>query len=381
MSKLASDYLSAIEAHLDQQSEASLTHAYELGRNALEQGLGILDILSLYESIQKEVVLAAPADAQLRMAVAVANFFRELLSPFEMSLRGYREANSELRRLNEDLTAAYADLQTKQVQLVQSAKMASLGELVAGIAHEVNNPLAFVVSHLGTAGSSLMKAELVLGDAPSHEAKEHLARARDRLHESALGAQRIRDLVLKLRSFSRLDEGERKQASIAECVGSVLTILQHRFEDRIRVETHLGHPDTIECFPSLLNQALMNLVSNAIDAIEHQGVIGVTTGADGDVYVIAVTDTGHGIAHELQERVFEPFFTTKPLGRGTGLGLSITYSIVQSHGGTLALSARNGGGTVATIRLPLRWSKPAESVEGKSERSLVRPSKPHGGSR
>jgi two-component system NtrC family sensor kinase len=123
--------------------------------------------------------------------------------------------------------------------------------------------------------------------------------------------------------------------------------------ERIRVETRLGEPDEIECFPGLLNQALLNLVSNAIDAIEGPGTVAVATGAEGDVYTITVSDTGQGIPDALRERVLEPFFTTKPVGQGTGLGLSITYSIVRKHGGTLELSHRDGGGTVAAIRLPM----------------------------
>jgi two-component system NtrC family sensor kinase len=141
--------------------------------------------------------------------------------------------------------------------------------------------------------------------------------------------------------------------SITECVLSVLKILEHRYKDRITLRTHFGYPDVVECYPSLLNQAIMNLVANSIDAIQDAGEITVTTGADKKDYVIVVTDTGHGIPEEFRARVFEPFFTTKPVGVGTGLGLSITYSIVQAHGGTLELSARAGGGTIATIRFPL----------------------------
>jgi len=134
---------------------------------------------------------------------------------------------------------------------------------------------------------------------------------------------------------------------------SVLMILGHRLGDRIRVETKLGEPDQIECFPGLLNQALLNLVANSIDAIEGQGTVTVATGAEGNVYAITVSDTGQGIPDDLRERVLEPFFTTKPVGQGTGLGLSITYSIVRKHGGTLELSRREGGGTVVAIRLPM----------------------------
>jgi len=347
------EFVSAITLHLDQGSEASLSLAYDLGRKALARGLGILDVFYLYDTAQRELVLSAAAEDRERVAASVASFFRELLSPFEMGFRGYRESNTELKRLNEELTIAYGELQARQAQLVQSTKMASLGELVAGIAHEINNPLSFVIGHLNTVSKSLTKFAHELPENLSPGAKGHWERARSRLQESELGIERIRDLVLKLRTFSRLDEGEIKQVSIRECVGSVLTILGHRLKDRVTVVTHYGYPDVVECLPSLLNQAIMNLVSNAIDAIKGPGVITITTGADGETYVISVQDTGQGIPEHLRQRVLEPFFTTKPIGQGTGLGLSITYSIVQRHRGTLELTSAEGGGTVATIRFPL----------------------------
>lgn len=264
-------FISAVAAHLENESEASLSRAYDLGREALAQGLGLLDVLSLYESVQTNLVFGAPASDQPRIAVAVSCFFREFLSAFEMSFRGYHEANGALQRLNGELRQAYSELQAKQQQLVQSAKMASLGELVAGIAHEINNPLAFVASHLNTVVKSLSKVEAELIPTESLVATEHWERARQRLHEMELGVERIRDLVLKLRAFSRLDEGEQKQVSIRESIASVITILGHRLEQRIQVQTYLGMPDLVDCFPSLLNQAVLNLVSNAIDAIEDQG--------------------------------------------------------------------------------------------------------------
>jgi two-component system, NtrC family, sensor kinase len=144
----------------------------------------------------------------------------------------------------------------------------------------------------------------------------------------------------------------------------VLKILEHRCKDRIVVTTKFGYPDVVECFPSLLNQAVMNLVANSIDAIEGPGEISIMTGADGNDYVIVVADTGQGIPEELRARVLEPFFTTKPVGVGTGLGLSITYSIVQAHGGTLDLAPRSGGGTSATIRFPLA-SRPPSAAPAK----------------
>ena len=163
----------------------------------------------------------------------------------------------------------------------------------------------------------------------------------------------MRDLVLKLRTFSRLDEGERKSVDVAECIESVITILRHRFKDRIQVVTDVA-PAMLECYPALLNQVLLNLVANSVDAIEGPGLITIKTSADGQQFVITVIDTGSGIPAELRERVLEPFFTTKPVGLGTGLGLSIAYSIMKKHEGSLELTDAPGGGTLATLRIPIR---------------------------
>ncbi len=259
----------------------------------------------------------------------------------------------ELYNGRRQIAEAYAELKATQARLIQSAKMASLGELVAGVAHEINNPLAFAISHLETARRSLRQVFAQPENALSAEGRAHWDRAESRLREMGLGLDRIRELVLKLRTFSRLDEGERKQVSVRESVESILFILHHRLKDRIQIETHFGEPDVIDCFPSLLNQSIMNLVSNSIDAIEGPGAVTISTGAVGDAYVIEVADTGKGIPEHLSERVLEPFFTTKPVGQGTGLGLSIAYSIVKKHGGTLDLSSAVGRGTTATVRIPL----------------------------
>ena len=263
------------------------------------------------------------------------------------------DAKAVLEQRNTELKAAYAELQATHAQLVQSAKMASLGELVAGVAHEINNPLAFVLSHLDTARRSLTALDAQLTQEIPEGNKQHWTRANDRLREMAPGLERIRELVVKLRTFSRLDEGERKLVNVRECVESVLTILGHRLKDRVQVETAFGPPEEFDCYASLLNQAIMNLVSNAIDAMDGAGTLRISTEVCDGAYCVSVSDTGPGIPEALRARVLEPFFTTKPVGQGTGLGLSITYSIVRKHGGTLALLDAEGGGTRAVIRLPL----------------------------
>jgi two-component system NtrC family sensor kinase len=265
------------------------------------------------------------------------------------------------REANVDLECAYRDLQAAQTGLIQAAKMASLGELVAGIAHEINNPLAFCVSHLDTVKRSLSIVDPhVSPEVLGPSGRQHWERAQTRLHEMGLGLARINDLVLKLRAFSRLDEGERKRVDVKECVDAVLTILGHRFQPRIHVDTQFDGPDEIECNPGLFNQALMNLISNAIDAIPGEGTISITSGAAGDLYRLVVEDTGSGIDPKLRDRVFEPFFTTKPVGHGTGLGLSIAYSIVQKHGGRLEVEDAPSGGTRMVMHVPIRSQESAK---------------------
>ncbi len=263
-------------------------------------------------------------------------------------------ANAALEKANRDLEGAYHDLRAAQTGLIQAAKMASLGELVAGIAHEINNPLAFCVSHLETVKRSLNVVEPSVAVGLPEPSRQHWDRAKARLHEMTLGLGRINDLVLKLRAFSRLDEGSSKKVDVRECIDSVLTILGHRLAPRIRVTTDLAGPTYLQCHPGLFNQALMNLISNAIDAIDGEGTIGVSTQAADGNYRIVVQDSGSGIDPKLKERVFEPFFTTKPVGQGTGLGLSIAYSIVQKHGGRLEVEDAPGGGTRMIMQVPIQ---------------------------
>jgi len=334
-------------------------------RRAVIDGLstGADDFISKSSEVE---VLKARVHAQLRRKQFEDEHrhIREQLLRSELETSAARAARElaetrarmveALEQKNQELLRAYAELQQAQSRLVQSAKLASLGELVAGVAHEINNPLAFAISHLQTARGSLASLGAGLRDG---EQRQHFVKAQDRLAEMGYGLERIRELVLKLRTFSRLDEGERKVVSVRECVDSVLTILAHRMRERIQVRADFAPPAELDCFPSLLNQALMNLVANAIDAIEEvggEGSIEISGGGSDGAYVLRVKDDGCGVPDSARERVFDPFFTTKELGKGTGLGLSITYSIVKKHGGSLDLLPAEPRGTVAEMRLPLQ---------------------------
>lgn len=290
-------------------------------------------------------------DALRGYGTGAVDFLFKPVSP--LMLRSKVRVFLELHRRQVQIEKAFAELQLTQAQLVQSAKMAALGELVAGVAHEINNPLAFAKSHLKTARGCLGRIEPTLLSSLSAEFTEDWTKAQNRLSEMHNGLDRISDLVTQLRTFSRLDEGSLKKVDVRECVDSVLMILGHRLGHGIRVELLLDGPASFECYPGPLNLALMNLVANAIDAVGDQGTITISTRElDGSI-VIGVRDDGVGVPEDVQPRVFEPFFTTKPVGKGTGLGLSITYSIAQKHGGSLELKSKPGEGTLVSLRFPL----------------------------
>jgi two-component system NtrC family sensor kinase len=260
----------------------------------------------------------------------------------------------ERTKLAEELGRTNQKLQETQVHLIHSEKMAGLGQLVAGIAHEINNPLAFVINNVFIVQETLGK--LAGNSELPPEVCGKLGKMQTLIKDAHIGAARVKELVTKLRTFSRLDEGTIKTIDVHESIESVLLFLRHKMEDRIVVERNYGDVGLLTCFAGELNQVLMNIIANAIDAIDGPGRITLVTDRQNGDFVIRIRDTGKGIPEEIRNRVFEPFFTTKPVGEGTGLGLAISYGIIRAHRGSMEFSSKAGEGTEFILTIPATLS-------------------------
>lgn len=260
-------------------------------------------------------------------------------------------------------------------QLLQAEKMASIGQLAAGIAHEINNPVGFVNSNMGTLkkylntlfGAIEQYDQAVSGAAPGSSVALRLAEIRknaevdflkedsgDLIRESMDGLKRVKDIVQSLKDFSHVDETDWQPADLHRGIDSTLNIVSNEIRYKATVEKYYGQLPEIKCMASQLNQVFMNLLVNAAHAITDKGVISIRTGAGNGWVWVAISDTGCGIPPETLNRIFEPFFTTKPVGSGTGLGLSLSYSIVKKHGGRIDVDSQPGTGTTFTVRLPMQ---------------------------
>jgi two-component system NtrC family sensor kinase len=311
----------------------------------------------------------------------------------EAALRESRDMLEErVRERTADLQMANATLETKkaqqavlidkleqaQTQLLQSEKMATIGQLAAGVAHEINNPVAFVNSNLGTLRRyvddllELLAAYAGVEASLAPAERGEIGRLKTRidpvflredidslLAESLDGVARVKSIVQDLKDFSHVDESERHWANLEEGLDSTLRLVANEFKFKVEVVKEYGGIPPIECLASQLNQVFMNLLVNASHAIDERGRITVRTGMDIHELWVEVADTGKGIKPEHLSRIFEPFFTTKPVGKGTGLGLSLSYGIVQKHAGRIEVESVIGEGTRFRVVLPRVPAAPA----------------------
>jgi two-component system, NtrC family, sensor kinase len=291
-----------------------------------------------------------------------------------------------LEQKNQQLEeAAHAEREAREAllqaqgQLVQSEKLAGLGQMVAGVAHEINNPLAFVGNNVAVMQRDMAAIRRLLdlykqadGALPEGLRKQIadleeqmdltytlgnldglFARSRD-------GLRRIQQIVKDLRDFARLDESDLGEVDLNAGIDSTLNIIQgHAKRKHVKLVPELGDIPRITCYPAKVNQVVMNLVGNAIDASHDNGEVVIRTKADGQYVTIEVQDNGSGIPPHIRQKIFDPFFTTKPQGEGTGLGLSISYGIVRDHGGVISVDSEEGKGSCFRVKLPVKAEKVA----------------------
>ncbi len=285
----------------------------------------------------------------------------------------------ELSTLNASMQRINTLLSEAQDQLIQSEKLASIGQLAAGVAHEINNPIGFVLSNIGTLesylGSLFGLVEIYAEEAGRLPASSERAREmRERINfdfmredalaliaESRDGLMRVKRITQDVKGYSRGGPDEIwEHLNLREALERALNIAHNEIKYKACIETHYGDVPDIECMPSRLQQVFLNLIVNASQAIEGNGTIRISTGASADEAWVTIQDTGCGIARENLKHIFEPFYTTKPVGKGTGLGLSVSESIVRRHGGRIDVESELARGSSFTVRLPLRQPR-AES--------------------
>ncbi|MCG7200066.1 ATP-binding protein [Marinobacter pelagius] len=259
-----------------------------------------------------------------------------------------------------------ARLEQANQQLLQSEKLAAIGQLAAGVAHEINNPVGYVYSNLQTLDNYLNDLFRLTEAVDNARCIEDLRQIkqnidydflkddlRDLLAESREGIERVKTIIAAMKDFSHIEEEEFKPADLHRGIETTLNVVNNELKYKAEVVREFGDLPEVECIISQINQVIMNLLVNAAHAIETFGRITIRTRQKGSTVVVEVQDTGRGISPEHRHRIFEPFFTTKPVGKGTGLGLSLSFNIIEKHQGTLDVESAPGEGTCFRITLPI----------------------------
>ena len=294
------------------------------------------------------------------------------------SHRYEKRLEEEVRKRTRDLERSLEELKNAQQQMLRQEKMATLGHLAAGVAHEINNPVGFVSSNLNSLGKYvdrlsefIRKQTRALQSMPEDETTQGLKDlekklkidyliedAADLVRESLDGMERVRTIVTGLKSFARDDRDEYQEVDINECLERSLNIVWNELKYKAVLKKEYGELPAVECYAKQLGQVFMNLLVNAAHAIEEKGEIGIRTWHDTSHVYVAISDTGCGIPADTLDRIFEPFFTTKEEDKGTGLGLSIIRDILKRHHGEITVTSREGHGATFTVKIPLERHDP-----------------------
>jgi signal transduction histidine kinase len=333
----------------------------------------VIEFLQPFLATCCSVILGWRSEQQRRHA-------EEMLRHREEELRRHRDHLEELVHIRtEKLLKATQELEKQQAQLIQTEKLASVGQLAAGIAHEINNPMGYVTSNLSTLTqyvntfSRLLDLyrgfEGMMGPL-SQQASEELTRihafweqegvediqsdVKELLRDCIHGTQRVKDIIQSLKSFIRDEAGQPQMVDVnKELVQTLKMMMWSDLKHRCEVRTEYGDVPAILGYPTQINQVFTNLLSNAAQAIENRGEIRISTQQEGNMVVVRISDSGSGMTPEVLSKLFTPFFTTKPPGKGTGLGLSISYGIISRHQGRIEVQSQPGKGTTFTLRLPV----------------------------
>ena len=351
--------------------------------NILGMDITNISLLQRIQDLEKENrILHKQLQRSHTDRVQIENKYARDSYLLQQIIRDLEGSKSVLEQRGVALELALDDIQTMQGKLLESEKMSTLGVLVAGVAHEINNPVGFIYGNIGYLEQYINKIielvhlyedqynplPLIIQDKIECIELDFLLRDIPKVLQSMwIGAERILEIVKSLRTFSRLDEAEYKAVDLHEGLDSTLMILQSQLKGdptrpQIEVIKNYGILPPVECYPGRLNQVFMNILGNAIDALREQyslisdraNKISIETKSQGENIQITISDNGGGIPEVVQSKLFDPFFTTKPVGKGTGLGLSISYQIiVENHNGKLSCHSTIGHGTTFTIVIPI----------------------------
>jgi signal transduction histidine kinase len=319
--------------------------------------------IQIIQTIANQMAIALENNNYIKESAALVKQLTESKIRDEY-LKQLEKSNKALDKKNAELTRLFKELQEKEAQLIHSEKMASLGQLVAGISHELNNPISFIYANSRTLMESIEEIEQLWSQLDpistskiGSEFSSILSELKSIVTDNIKGSQSVKDLVLNLKNFSRLDQAEWKDAKLVPGIESSLKLLKSQIPPDIKIETRFESDPVLYCNPGQLNQVFINLISNAAQAIHGKGKISIRTFIKKNNLYIEMEDNGEGIDKNILPKIFDPFFTTKEINKGTGLGLSISYSIIEKHGGHLKVKSTKGKGSIFTIVLPMESPK------------------------